>query len=162
MTILIVDDTEENLSVLHLLLSHHGFQVVTATDGAEALAKARQAPPDLIVSDILMPVMDGFALCREWQKDERLKLIPFIFYTSTYTEERDREFALGLGAGRFLIKPEKPEVLLRTIHDVLQQARHPAAVPAPPPAGVPAPPSIAAPDGEEVVYLKQYNEVLVR
>ena len=162
MTILIVDDTEENLSVLHLLLSHHGFQVVTATDGAEALAKARQAPPDLIVSDILMPVMDGFALCREWQKDERLKLIPFIFYTSPYTEERDREFALGLGAGRFLIKPEKPEVLLRTIHDVLQQARHPAAVPAPPPAGVPAPPSIAAPDGEEVVYLKQYNEVLVR
>ncbi|MBE0541269.1 MAG: response regulator [Verrucomicrobia bacterium] len=154
MTILIVDDTEAILSMLQVLLSRHGYQVVTAADGAEALAKARQHPPDLIVSDIMMPEMDGFSLCREWKKDARLKAIPFVFYTATYTDEHDREFALSLGAERFLIKPEKSEVLLRTVHDVLQQARHPSAVP--------APPAAAAPEEVEVVHLKQYSEVLVR
>ena len=76
---------------------------------------ARQNPPDLIVSDILMPVMDGFSLCREWKKDERLKGIPFIFYTATYTDDRDRDFALSLGAERFLLKPMDPEDLLEAV-----------------------------------------------
>ena len=121
MTILVVDDNEQNLYQLQVLLGGNGYQVVTAANGAEALAKARQNPPDLIVSDILMPVMDGFALCREWKKDERLQAIPFVFYTATYTDERDREFALSLGAERFLVKPEEPEVFMRTIREV-----HPA------------------------------------
>ena len=161
MTILIVDDTEANLLVLQVLLERHGYQVVTAADGAEALAKARQHPPDLIVSDILMPVMDGFSLCREWKKDERLKAIPFVFYTSTYTEGRDREFALGLGAQQFLIKPAETKVILRTIREVLQQARHPSAGPAQPTDGAPVRLTVTAPEEEEAVYLKQYNAVLI-
>ena len=151
MTILIVDDHEPNLYQLQVLLGGTGYQVVTAVNGAEALAKARQNPPDLIVSDILMPVMDGFALCREWKKDERLRQIPFVFYTATYTGECDREFALSLGAEQFLVKPEEPEVFLRTIREVIQQVQRP-------PARVP----IEAPQQEEVGYLKQYNEALIR
>ena len=130
MTILVVDDNEEHLYLLQVLLSENGYQVVTAVNGAEALAKARQNPPDLIVSDILMPVMDGFALCREWKKDERLRHIPFVFYTGTYTDERDREFALGLGAAQFIVKPQKPEVLLRAIRKAIQHVQHPPAPPA--------------------------------
>ena len=154
MTILVVDDNEEHLYLLQALLSGNGYEVVTAVNGAEGLAKARQAPPDLIVSDILMPVMDGFALCREWKKDERLRHIPFVFYTGTYTDERDQEFALGLGAERFIVKPEEPEVFLRAIREVIQHVQRPPA----PPARVP----IEAPRQDEEGYLKQYNEALIR
>ena len=154
MAILIVDDNEPNLCLLQVLLSGNGYQVVSAANGVEALAKARQNPPDLVVSDILMPVMDGFALCREWKKDERLRQIPFVFYTATYTDEYDREFALSLGAEQFLVKPLEPEAFMRTILEVIQQVQRPPAAPTRMP--------IEAPQQEEVGYLKQYNEVLIR
>ena len=151
MSILIVDDNEQNLYQLQVLLGASGYQVVTAANGAEALAKARQNPPSLVISDILMPVMDGFALCREWRKDERLWTIPFVFYTATYTDERDREFALGLGADRFIVKPEEPEAFMRIIWEVIQQEeRQPASV------------QVEAPMKEEDDYLKQYNSTLIR
>ena len=154
MTILVVDDNEQNVELLEILLGGNGYQVVTAADGAEALAKARQTPPDLIVSDILMPVMDGFALCREWKKDERLWPIPFVFYTATYTHEEDREFALSLGAERFLVKPDEPKAFMQTIREVIQQIKASARCPDPRP--------IEAPPEEEVGYLQQYNAVLIR
>jgi CheY-like chemotaxis protein len=153
MNILIVDDNEPNLCLLQVLLSGNGYQVVSAVNGAEALAKARQNPPDLVVSDILMPVMDGFALCREWKKDERLRQIPFVFYTATYTDEHDREFALSLGAEQFLVKPMEPKVFIRMILKVIQQVQRPPAAP--------TRVSIEAQQQEEVGYLKQYNEVLI-
>ena len=165
MTMLIVDDNEENLYQLQILLGGNGYQVVTAGNGAEALTKARQTPPDLIISDILMPVMDGFALCREWKKDERLRPIPFVFYTATYTDERDREFALGLGAERFIVKPEDPEVFIRIIREVIQQVQRPPSSPAKATAGGASGPNrlpIEAPQEEETGYLKQYNEALIR
>ncbi|GEM_PF-610539 len=154
MTILIVDDNEQNLYQLQVLLGANGYQVVTAAHGAEALAKARQNPPDLIISDILMPVMDGFALCREWQKDERLRPIPLIFCTATYTDDRDREFALSLGAQRFVVKPEEPEVFMRTVREVIQHVQRPPALSARAP--------IEAPQQEEAGYLKHYSEALIR
>jgi PAS domain S-box-containing protein len=160
MTILIVDDNEQNLYQLQVLLGGNGYQVVTATNGAEALEKARQAPPDLIITDILMPVMDGFTLCREWKKDERLRKIPLVFYTATYTDERDREFALGLGAARFMVKPEEPDVFIRTIRETIQQVANPPPAPTPP-ADTPTHLLIEAPEEEETFYLKQYNEVLI-
>jgi signal transduction histidine kinase len=159
MTILIVDDNESNLYQLQVLLGGNGYQIVTAANGAEALAKARQNPPDLVISDVLMPVMDGFALCHEWKKDERLRQISFVFYTATYTDERDQEFALSLGAERFLIKPEEPEVFIQTIREVIQQLQHP---PAPPAANAPARLPVEEPPREEFGYLRQYNEVLIR
>lgn len=154
MTILIVDDNEQNLYQLQVLLGGNGYHVATANNGADALAVARQNPPDLVISDILMPVMDGFALCREWKKDERLRIIPFVFYTATYTDERDREFALSLGAERFLVKPEEPDVLMRTMHEVIEEVRR---LPVPP-ASVP----VEAPKREETDYLEQYNSALIR
>jgi PAS domain S-box-containing protein len=119
--LLIVDDNEQNLYMLQVLLSANGFQVEQASNGAEALECARRVPPDMIISDILMPVMDGYALCRAWKEDKQLKNIPFVFYSATYTEPKDQEFALNLGADRFILKPAEPDkfltMLLKTEED---------------------------------------------
>ncbi|MDD5284879.1 MAG: response regulator [Desulfuromonadaceae bacterium] len=117
--ILIVDDIPDNLYFLEVMLKGNGFEVTSALNGVEALSSARENPPDLVVSDILMPVMDGYALCREWRGDESLKMIPFIFYTATFTEKQDEELALALGADRFLVKPLEPDVLMAVIREVL-------------------------------------------
>ena len=79
-----------------------------------------------IVSDALMPKMDGFALCRAWMQDAALKHIPFIFYSATYVRAEDEQFAEALGAVRYLIKPLEAKVFLRELREVLQQwAGHP-------------------------------------
>jgi signal transduction histidine kinase len=122
-TILIVDDNEQNLYMLQVLLQSHGHTVVTAPDGAQALAVASQAPPDLVITDILMPKMDGFALCRKWMADAVLRTKPLVFYTATYTDVRDEEFAMSLGAARFLIKPQEPEALLTAVDSLLVSPR---------------------------------------
>lgn len=154
--ILIVDDNAENLYILRVLLQANGFEVESANHGAEALKIARATTPRLIVSDILMPVMDGFSLCREWMADEILKDVPFLFYTATYTDDRDKDFALSLGATRFVIKPEEPDVLMQIIQDTLDQ--HPD--------GVVQREEEEGPESKELpedsVYLKQYNEALIR
>ena len=147
--IVVVDDNAENLYLLRALLQADGFEVATAANGSEALALARQGPLAMVISDILMPVMDGFTLCREWKKDAQLGKIPFVFYTATYTDERDREFALGLGADEFIIKPQEPDSFRQTIREVLQRVRS-------------SPAHSPGEAKEEAVYLKQYNEALVR
>ena len=117
MKILIVDDDNKNLYLLEILLKSEGYEVVTATNGIEALEKLRASLFEGIISDILMPVMDGFQLIRECKEDPSLRQIPFIFYTATYTEKKDEEFGLSLGAIRYIIKPTEPDDLLMQIRD---------------------------------------------
>ena len=81
--VLVVDDDEQNRYLLQLLLKNRSYAVEVARDGSEALKLARARVPDLVISDILMPVMDGFKLCQEWRADPDLKKQPFIFYTAT-------------------------------------------------------------------------------
>ena len=119
--VLIVEDHEENRNLLRMLLEVNRYRVTTAADGMEALAAARRDPPDAVVSDVLMPRMDGFALCRAWMQDAALRTIPFIFYSATYVRPDDEKFALALGAVRYLIKPLEVEVFLRELRAVLQQ-----------------------------------------
>ncbi|MBN1564436.1 MAG: PAS domain S-box protein [Anaerolineae bacterium] len=145
-TILIVDDNAGNLTLLRDILERHQYTVLTTQHGAEALDTAQHTPPDLIITDVLMPVMDGFTLCYVWQQDDRLKTIPFVFYTATYTTPEDQEFGLKLGAARYLIKPLNPTELVNVVRDILHDA--PLA----------QTPSIK----EETAYLKGYNEALVR
>ncbi|MGV3517159.1 response regulator, partial [Luteitalea sp.] len=148
--VLIVDDHEANLYLLRAVLQGHGFEVVEARHGAEALTRARQQPPSLIVSDLLMPVMDGYALLRQCKTDDRLQDIPFIVYTATYTEPKDERLALALGADAFVIKPSEPDVLLALIREVLDRHARGELSPA-------APPSV-----EEMLLITTHNEVLIR
>ncbi len=121
--LLIVDDNPQSLYMLQTLLSAKGFELELASNGAEAFEKARRNPPNMVISDILMPVMDGFSLCRAWKADERLKNIPFVFYTATYTDPQDEDFALSLGAERFIVKPMEPAKFLAILQEVIESHR---------------------------------------
>ncbi len=145
--VLIVDDVDANRYLLKCLLEGEGWKVRTAANGREALELARTRPPDLIVSDILMPVMDGYALCRAWKLDETFRNIPFVFYTATYTEARDERFALDLGADRFLIKPQDPQTLIRILNDLLEERKTAVA-------------ESEKPLGEEMEFFRRYNDIL--
>lgn len=122
MRILIVDDIESARYILKTNLEYNGFTVMEASNGEQALETVRKTPPDLIITDILMPVMDGFQLCRHVKEDERLKHIPFIFYTATYTDQKDEELALKLGADRYIRKPEEPDKFAKIIREVIKAA----------------------------------------
>ena len=148
--ILVADDDENNISYLETLFASQGFHVTTADNGAKALDSARKDPPDIIISDILMPVMDGFMLCRQWKKDSRLKNIPFVFYTATYTDPKDEKLARDLGADLFIIKPQEPDVLLDIVQKVMADSK---------PEIIEKTPEVEIPE-EEV--LKEYNETLFR
>jgi PAS domain S-box-containing protein len=121
MNILIVEDSEDARVLLEDQLRVHGYEVDSAVNGLEALSKARNSPPDLFVSDILMPEMDGFELCRQVKRDPLLRSLPFIFYTATYTGSEDKRFALSLGASRFIVKPEDPVKFVTIIENVLAE-----------------------------------------
>ena len=113
--VLVVDDEAQNRYLLEVLFRGEGCEVELASNGREALAVARLRRPDLIVSDILMPEMDGFVLCREVKADPFLKGVPFVFYTATYTEEEDERFAREVGGDLFIRKPAEPDEFLAEI-----------------------------------------------
>jgi PAS domain S-box-containing protein len=120
--ILVVDDTEASGKVLVTMLSRSGYEAVSAQDGIDALEKLRAAAFDLIISDVLMPRMDGFQLCRELNTDESLKAIPVIFYSGYYADEKDKELFQSLGAALVLTKPIARDALLQSIRRVLDQS----------------------------------------
>ncbi|TFH14786.1 MAG: response regulator [Lentisphaerales bacterium] len=121
--VLIVDDNEENRYLLHTLLSAHGREVVSATNGAEALEKLRAGRFDMIIADVLMPIMDGFQLCRECKNDPGLKDILFVFLTATYTDDKDANLAVSLGADEYVRKPVEPDKFMAIVEEVFSRRR---------------------------------------
>ena len=124
-TILIVDDNYQNLYLLKVILEEAGYNVIEAKDGKEGLdllqnTYKNKGEVDVIISDILMPVMDGYIFCQECKKNTLFSPIPFIYYTSTYTEQLDEEFALKLGAVHFLRKPTDQDKILEVIQELFK------------------------------------------
>jgi CheY-like chemotaxis protein len=119
--ILIVDDNEPDRELLKMVLEFNGYRVTVAGNGVEALAAARNCRPDAIVSDVAMPKMDGFTLCKAWMQDADLRAIPFIFYSANLTLAQDAHVGEVLGAARYLIKPIQQEGFLQELRSVLQQ-----------------------------------------
>ncbi len=115
MKLLIVDDFPINLKLLRAQLEAEGHEVFEARDGQEALAFLSQQPVDGVISDILMPRMDGYRFCLEIRRSPELYAVPFIFYTSTYTSPGDEKVALDLGADAFLKKPSSINDIVKAI-----------------------------------------------
>ena len=148
-TALIVDDHDGNRYLLRTILSASGYTLLEASSGVEALEHARRERPAIIISDILMPQMDGFTFCRVCKRDPDLADIPFVFYTATYTSPQDEALAQQLGAARFIIKPVSDDVFVAEIAEVLEEhaSGHLAA--------------LSPPADDETVYYRLYNEVLI-
>ncbi|SDK93119.1 PAS domain S-box-containing protein [Maridesulfovibrio ferrireducens] len=119
--ILIVEDDDNSLTLLDTLLTSQGFKVLSATNGLEAWNLLQKQIPDLIISDILMPEMDGFTLCRKCKETEKLRNIPFVFYTATYTDDSEARYAYEIGVSKFLIKPMEVDLFLKEIIKVLEE-----------------------------------------
>ena len=118
--ILAVDDEPNILKALHYILSKAGYSVLIARDGEEALARIRNERPALIISDIMMPSMDGYELCVQLRSDRSTFLIPFIFL-SAKDKLDDRIKGIKTGADAYLIKPFNRNELLALVKTVLQR-----------------------------------------
>lgn len=149
MKILIVDDIKQNLAVLEAILVGNHYDVESALNGAEALEKLRTDGFDMIISDVLMPVMDGYKLCQECKSDEALKHIPFVFYSATYTDAKDEKLASSMGASGFIIKPAEPAEFIKIIQGLIQDVEK---------GKVSQKQPVAA---EEIEVLKLYSERLI-
>jgi len=109
MKILIVDDNSDVRAVLRQIIEHYGHDVLEAGDGIEGLELAARHKPDAIISDGLMPRMDGYQFLKALKQDETLKLIPFVFYTAIYIGDKEYELAMTLGADALIVKPKAPD-----------------------------------------------------
>ena len=127
--ILVVEDIPNILELLEVTLRFKGYSVVTARNGQEALESIAKEPPSLVITDILMPKMDGFALAHKLRADSRTRKIPIIFLSATYVTPEDRAFAISLGAKRFLEKPVDTEEFFLTVGEIMTAG--PATIPDP-------------------------------
>ena len=130
-TILVVDDLAANRDLLVTLLRYHGHRMLEAANGRDALALARGERPDLVITDVLMPVMDGYELVRQLRLDPATSGIPVVFYTARYGEREARDLALSSGVAHVLTKPVSPEDVLEVINSVLSGGSPPRTTAAP-------------------------------
>jgi PAS domain S-box-containing protein len=149
MKVLIVDDQEESLHLLDRLLKRADFQVALARNGKDALEQLQGEDFQIIISDILMPVMDGFQLCHAVKTDEKLKHVPFVFYTAAYMEKEDEELAQKMGADKFIRKSRELEKFVEMIKQLMHEVEKGQIKP-----GETIP-------GNEKEVLKLYNERLI-
>jgi len=127
--VLVVEDSARSREVLQELLVAEDYHPVMAENGVEALQKLAKEECCLIISDILMPKMNGFQLCRRCKQDQKFRKIPFVFFTATYTDEKDEELALKLGADCFLRKPQDLPQLSENMRHLLAKSEVPHNVP---------------------------------
>ena len=134
--ILIVEDNTELLELLRLGLKQAGFSISTATNGLEAVRKARSLIPDLILLDLVLPELDGFAVCEKLRREEPTAAIPIIMLTGL-SSEFTRYAGLESGADEYVTKPASPNQLLPKIHYWLEQSSQAAAEVGRSPTGAP-------------------------
>jgi PAS domain S-box-containing protein len=147
MKVLIVDDTPANLRLLRAVLEGENFAVVEAADGVEALQVLERGGIDAVISDILMPNMDGYRFCHEVRQRKNLRHLPLIIYSSTYNSPADAQLALDMGADKYIKKPAPIKEITAALEEIIRRGPRPQSPPAPP--------------QKELSLAKLYNETLV-
>ncbi len=120
-TVLVIDDEADLIELVRYNLEKEGFEVIAAADGESGLEKARRHKPDLIVLDLMMPGLDGLAVCRALRGDERTRAIPLIMLTAK-AAETDRIVGLEMGADDYIVKPFSPRELVARVRAILRRA----------------------------------------
>src|SRR5918996_3584967 len=128
-TILIVDPSQSDRRMYITLLGNFGYRLLEANDGAEGLELARTELPDLIISSIIMPKLDGFTFVRRLREEPLLAAVPVIFQTANYLEAEVSKLAHASGVQHVLAKPTEPQEILRVVHQALKQPTVPARLP---------------------------------
>jgi len=126
--VLIVEDVPDILKLLEATLKFKGYRVVTAQNGQEALESVQREHPVLVITDIMMPKLDGFGLVHRLRINPETREIPVIFLTATYVALEDKAFALNIGVTRFIEKPVNFDRFLETVEELFTQGA-PAATP---------------------------------
>jgi len=144
MNVLVVDDIAVNRKLLRAQLEAEGFEVAEAVDGLDALEVLRRQPVDAVLSDILMPRMDGYRLCHEVRKNPALRALRFVLYSSTYTSPADVNLSNTVGADLFVAKPAPIAVILNALQS-------PAV----------GPPARSSDLPDDALMVQQYSAVLV-
>ena len=145
MKLLIVDDIDINRKVLRLAFEAEGHTALEAADGIEALEVLAREKVDAVLSDILMPRMDGYRLCHEIRTNIQLRDLPIVIYTSTYTSKSDENLARSVGADRYLKKPAPFQTVLTALHEAIAMPR-----------------TTPRPEAQQQVeVLKEYSDLLV-
>lgn len=149
MSLLVVDDSARNRKLLRASLEYEGHLVLEAGNGLEALQTLERNHVDAVISDILMPVMDGFRMCREIRsRDASFSAVPIILCTASYNSSADRELARTVGADDYLVKPAPISLMLQSLSDARRKSR--------------ARTGVTAAPTEATEVLEQYNAALVR
>jgi len=123
--LLIVEDDPDILKLLDATLTFRGYRVITARNGTEAMEVIQVKRPAIVITDIMMPRLDGFGLVHRLRIHSETRDIPVVFITATYVAPEDREFALNIGATRFIQKPVDLEKFLSTIAELLKEGTRP-------------------------------------
>lgn len=119
--LLIVEDDPDILKLLDATLTFRGYRVITAQNGKDGLEAIRAKRPAIVITDIMMPTLDGFGLVHRIRINPETREIPVVFITATYVTREDRDFALSIGATRFIQKPVDLEKFLATIAELMDQ-----------------------------------------
>lgn len=118
-TVLVIEDNEQNLYLVTFLLGSHGYEVITSRDGVDGIATAKRDKPDLVLLDIQLPGMDGYAVARQLRDNYDLAQTPIIAVTS-YAMAGDREKALEAGCNGYIEKPINPDTFIAQIEGYLR------------------------------------------
>ncbi len=128
MKVLIVDDNSVDRKVLRYTVEAHGHEAIEAGNGREGLRMVAKHEPGLILSDVLMPGMDGFQFLRHLKRETNADKIPFIFYSAVFDESDDAQFAFSLGADAYIVKPTEPSKLWAEVERIIKQVERSPAV----------------------------------